>query len=165
MENTFTRNQVSEWYPGNMSSKIAVLYWCAKMHFTLHKSLHFFTVYKMHLTFSQSLLRIWPHLLRKFLIENFILCAVCIDSNISSKHFSLTSQTFTQYWGQKLMKIACLVNAYRSRWCGATDTAQKMKFSIKDFFSKCDQISSFLFPYVFALNIGWMSVRLDWRNP
>ena len=26
----------------------------------------------------------------------------------------------------------------------ATDTAQKMKFSIKDFFSKCDQICSFL---------------------
>ena len=25
-----------------------------------------------------------------------------------------------------------------------TDTAQKMKFSIKDFFSKCDQIRSFL---------------------
>ena len=24
------------------------------------------------------------------------------------------------------------------------DTAQKMKFSIKDFFSKCDQIRSFL---------------------
>ena len=26
----------------------------------------------------------------------------------------------------------------------ATSTAQKMKFSIKDFFSKCDQIRSFL---------------------
>ena len=26
----------------------------------------------------------------------------------------------------------------------ASDTAQKMKFSIKDFFSKCDQIRSFL---------------------
>ena len=25
-----------------------------------------------------------------------------------------------------------------------SDTAQKMKFSIKDFFSKCDQICSFL---------------------
>ena len=25
-----------------------------------------------------------------------------------------------------------------------SETAQKMKFSIKDFFSKCDQISSFL---------------------
>ena len=25
-----------------------------------------------------------------------------------------------------------------------TDTAQKMKFSMKDFFSKCDQIRSFL---------------------
>ena len=25
------------------------------------------------------------------------------------------------------------------------DTAQKMKFSIKDFFSKCDQIRSFLY--------------------
>ena len=25
-----------------------------------------------------------------------------------------------------------------------TDTAQKMKFSIRDFFSKCDQIRSFL---------------------
>ena len=26
----------------------------------------------------------------------------------------------------------------------STNTAQKMKFSIKDFFSKCDQIRSFL---------------------
>ena len=29
-------------------------------------------------------------------------------------------------------------------WDRMTDTAQKMKFSIKDFFSKCDQILTFL---------------------
>ena len=30
------------------------------------------------------------------------------------------------------------------KWTSRTPTAQKMKFSIKDFFSKCDQICSFL---------------------
>ena len=29
-------------------------------------------------------------------------------------------------------------------WISKTNTAQKMKFSVKNFFSKCDQIHSFL---------------------
>ena len=36
--------------------------------------------------------------------------------------------------------------------CGFT-TAQKMKFSIKDFFNKCDQIRSFLFCVVYTLRL------------
>ena len=48
-------------------------------------------------------LRVWSHLLRKSLMENFIFCAVLGEL-----------------------------------WYGIT--VQKMKFSIKDFFNKCDQI-------------------------
>ena len=33
------------------------------------------------------------------------------------------------------------------------DTAQKMKFSIKNFFSKCDQIRSFLKSFIFTEEI------------
>ena len=29
---------------------------------------------------------------------------------------------------------------FKSKFCRVTNTAQKMKFSFKDFFSKCDQI-------------------------
>ena len=35
----------------------------------------------------------------------------------------------------------CILNLKNSR--SVDNTAQKMKFSIKDFFSKCDQIRSF----------------------
>ena len=44
------------------------------------------------------------------------------------------------------------------------DTAQKMKFSIKDFFSKCDQIRSFLWIWSHLLkkslmeNIFWEKI-------
>ena len=51
-------------------------------------------------------LRIWSHLLKKSVMENFIFCAVIGNTGNS-----------------KVM------------------TARKMRFSIKDFFSKCDQIS------------------------
>ena len=40
-------------------------------------------------------------------------------------------------------------------WSG-TFTAQKMKFSIKDFFSKCDQIRSFLRVRLHLLKKSWM---------
>ena len=35
-------------------------------------------------------------------------------------------------------------------------TTQKMKFSIKDFFSKCDQIRSFLWIWSHLLKKSWM---------
>ena len=59
-----------------------------------------------------SFSRIWSHLLKKSLMENFIFCAVT----------DLPRHSYTE---------------------------QKLKFSIKDFFGKCDQILSFQFP-VFA---------------
>ena len=52
------------------------------------------------------------------------------------------------FWGAAIIKRGRLVvgGAYFdliAKLCDAY-TAQKMKFSIKDFFSKCDQIHSFL---------------------
>ena len=44
---------------------------------------------------------------------------------------------------QKSYIIAC-INEMKDVFKGAAITAQKMKFSIKDFFSTCDQIRSFL---------------------
>ena len=46
-------------------------------------------------------------------------------------------------------QLDCLVDTYY-------DTAQKMKFSIKDFFSKCDQIRSFLRIWSHLLNKSLM---------
>ena len=50
--------------------------------------------------------------------------------------FSISSKRF-------IVEIA-QVNPYYFCLASFWDTAQKMKFSIKDFFSKCDQIRSFL---------------------
>ena len=46
------------------------------------------------------------------------------------------------YLQKNLNSLACLT-WYRENFCRSI-TAQKMKFSIKDFFSKCDKIRSFL---------------------
>ena len=61
-------------------------------------------------------LQIWSHLLKKTLIENFIFCAVYLRQSFNG-----------------VSKIALEIS-----------TAYKVKFSIKDFFSKCDRIRSFL---------------------
>ena len=65
----------------------------------------------------------WSHLLNKFLMENYSFCVVCSVKRCP-ENFSQNSQENT-----------C---------AGISFTAQKLKFSIKDFSSKCEQIHSFL---------------------
>ena len=45
-----------------------------------------------------------------------------------------------------------------------TSTAQKMKFSFKDFFSKCDQIGSFLWIWSYLLEKSLMETK-KMENP
>ena len=68
-------------------------------------------------------------------------------------YFSI-SKVFQDYW-----KIWSNLNVFLSRnsktVCNIDDTAQKMKFSIKDFFSKCDS--------KLAVSCGFGHIY--WRNP
>ena len=59
----------------------------------------------------RSFLRIWSHLLKKCLLENFAFCAVMTDTD----------------W-------------HNSGQCQSSLHTKKAKSSIKDFVSKCDQI-------------------------
>ena len=81
-----------------------------------------------------SFLQIWSHLLKKTLMDNFILCAVVLEKfkqcNFPSFH------TANESIADAVIKQEYIEND--------TFTTQKMKFTIKDFFSKCDQIRSFL---------------------
>ena len=64
------------------------------------------------------------------------------------KNLRMAQKSFTRLfnkkivWRRVLLKID-LTSDLTSSLC-SINTAQKMKFSIKDFFSKCDQIRSFL---------------------
>ena len=64
------------------------------------------------------------------------------------KNLRMAQKSFTRLfnkkivWRRVLLKID-LTSDLTSLLC-SINTAQKMKFSIKDFFSKCDQIRSFL---------------------
>ena len=58
------------------------------------------------------------------------------QSNTFQSFFNI-KVTFNRY---QMLKIISFLN-YLSQ---NSDTAQKMKFSIKDFFSRCDQIRGFL---------------------
>ena len=55
---------------------------CPIFSFASSKSSQFYTAHKMKLSikdfFSKCFLRIWTHLLKKSLTENFILCAVLL---------------------------------------------------------------------------------------
>ena len=88
-----------------------------------------------------------------FSIQNVVRC---ISNKRCNKWQSLISQTFTQ---EKLFQktwffiICTCQNTYNKKTCPASSykgppthasTAQKMKFSIKDFLSKCHQRRSFL---------------------
>ena len=78
-------------------------------------------------------IRIWSHLLQKSLMQNFIFCAVYT--------MSMCNQFLYCSFPLKLESVAC----NRCYHNGSKEsikryTTQKMKFSIKDFFSKCDQI-------------------------
>ena len=68
-------------------------------------------------------LRIWSHLRTRFLMENFIFCAVLFPADycrsVSTSQISQISTTLQEGF-----------------------TSQKIKFSIQDFFSKCDKIRS-----------------------
>ena len=52
-------------------------------------------------------------------------------------------QGFKKYW--KITNYSTYFTCFRRCYLlNSSNTAQKIKFSIKDFFSKCDQIRSFL---------------------
>ena len=63
-----------------------------------------------------SFLRIWPHLLKKSLMENFIFCAVrtFIDQFISSRYLGLNIETPLSFLGHfhfliKKVLVSCFV--------------------------------------------------------
>ena len=73
-------------------------------------------------------LRIWSHLLKKSLMENFLFCAVFIPPEIVRKLlFFWHCQRYNQW------KVVWNRFSKSSGYTG-----QKMKFSTTDFFSKCD---------------------------
>ena len=76
----------------------------------------------VNVTKSAGFLWIWSHLLKKSLIKNFIF---------------LCSNTI-KYWFSNFFR------GYEMGTLAKNGTAQKIKFSIKDFFSKCDHIRSYL---------------------
>ena len=63
-----------------------------------------------------------------------------------STNFSLVLNMDFQWCGYRLYTFMLSVKktSFKTAFAIQTLTAQKMKFSIKDFFSKCDQIRSFL---------------------
>ena len=89
-----------------------------------------------------SFLRIWSHLLKKSLMEDFIFCAVLKLCQTSlMKTFLLNSLGF--------LVVRYFRKTFHHRFFKRVlnsplhfHTAQKRKFFIKDFFSKCDQILS-----------------------
>ena len=69
---------------------------------------------------------------------------------IITKSFPLSDFYFTKGKGNRypaltrIISFQYLIKKSVLKCLSQSDTAQKMKFSIKDFFSKCDQIRSFL---------------------
>ena len=84
----------------------------------------------------------WSHLLKKSLIENFNLCVVqeqtFVDGFLKIIFFCSNKKCirFTHFFDFLTIILQIRVGLSTPR----PSTAQKMKFSIKDFFSKCDQI-------------------------
>ena len=64
-------------------------------------------------------------------------------------HFKMSSQVLMKELTRMLINVRKIFNFRVS-------TAQKMKFSIKDFFSKCDQIRRFLWIWSHLLKISLM---------
>ena len=97
----------------------------------------------------RSFLRIWSHLMKKSFMENFIFCAVTTGKycervkthlftiKIPIKHRFL--QLKSPYQKLAYRKKLPLFKILKDVIIG-TVTAEKMKFSVKDFFSICDQI-------------------------
>ena len=87
----------------------------------------------------------WSHLLKKSLMENFIFCAVSII--ILTRDWFSTFYDFKFFWWFKVGRRKCnLLNI------GCIYTAQKMKFSLKDIFSKCESIRRKL-TFTFTKNV------------
>ena len=97
----------------------------------------------------KSFLQIWSHLLKKSLMENFIFCAVYSTFDSHSEHNKASKREILTkivngwelltFFGKSSILDAWLSSDYTTE----TRTAQKMKFCIKGFFSKCGQIWSF----------------------
>ena len=103
----------------------------------------------------RSFLRIWSHLLKKSLMENFIFCAVFVQTllKIAMKVFrNFQSKLWFMRYIFYVFNIFYYIKPYRNqtrvqvsfhatyslrKMESTTCTAQKMKFSIKDFFNKC----------------------------
>ena len=94
-------------------------------------------------------LQIWSHLLKKSLMEKFIFCAVYSTFDSHSEHNEASKREILMKIvnGWELLtffgKSSILDVWLSSDYTAETRTAQKMKFCIKSFFSKCGQIWSF----------------------
>ena len=77
--------------------------------------------------------------------------SVCIRS-YSSSHFLVFGKNNSEYGHFSSSENSGIENIPHSRRI----TAQKVKFSIKDFFSKCDQICSFLLIWSYFLKKSLM---------
>ena len=89
------------------------------------------------------------HLPREFSqpTEFFIDCGTKITAEIkfSSLQFSVTARGFRNFWNDEVpVTLSGTIKLFCEPKNEIVITAQKMKFSIKDFFSKCDQVRSFL---------------------
>ena len=115
-------------------------------------------------------LRIWSHLLKRPLIENFIFCVVyrLIYSFIwLSPHLFKTAVLRKKFRRKKIAfkskrKVIRLNKSAKNNVCKG-DTAQKMKFSIKDFFSNCGQIRIKIFKYVLQSNLSIKEILYSWH--
>ena len=102
--------------------------------------------------------RIWSHLLKKSLMKNFIFCAViwtilrwfawalsnCAQTNFKKMQFIWIMFSGFIHEMQKLFTkpfLSVWSNAEVMKW--TKFTTQKRKFSIKDFFSKCEDLVTF----------------------
>ena len=114
----------------------------------------------------RGFLRIWSHLLKKPVMENFIFCAVNIPGQRLVNSWSTLLliffflETFTSIFRTswlnlvELMHLVWIFHMSRSYSLCYLDftylSAQKMKFPIKDSFSKCDLKKSLTENFIFC---------------
>ena len=110
---------------------------------------------KTERSFSRTIATLWE---KQFLIE------IIYEQlrNIKTVNFGFLVLFFLSNWSQIFRHICWILGAY---------TGQKMKFLIKDFFSKCDQICRFLRMWSYSLKKSLMgnfifdAVVLVWLTP
>ena len=99
----------------------------------------------------RRILRIWSHLLKKSLMENFIFCAVFVRlllifrfkiTNNKNKTTIMHKDKNIQYKSnpKDVFRNNLITSEIYLGSCQTSFTAQKNEVSIKDFFSKRDQI-------------------------